>query len=111
MLVECGCYGCRRRQTYLAADLVEYFHPQAEVGDLWPQGCPHCKTGASWWESYRYPTNDDVVNRTIIRKLKGWEKSAIWASEPYEAPKPKEEPRPDGLVPWEGFLPAIKRKG
>lgn len=81
----------------------------AQVGDLFG-GCPYCKSGANWWERYRYPTNDDVVNRTIIRKLKGWETTAIWASEPYEAPKPKEE-SPPGLVPWEGFLPAIKREG
>ena len=98
MLVECGCYGCRRKQTYLASDLAAYLSPQAEVGSLW-SACPYCKSGANWWERYRYPTNDDVVNRTIIRKLKGWETTAIWASEPYEAPKP---PEPELPSFWSG---------
>lgn len=103
MLVECGCYGCRRRKTYLASDLVEYLHPQSEVGELWPAGCPYCKTGANWWERYRYPTNDDVVNKTIIRRLKGWTKTARWANVPYEAPAPKEPQVPPGKFPF-GFV-------
>lgn len=35
MLVECGCYGCRRKQTYLASDLVEFKGGQAQVAIMY----------------------------------------------------------------------------
>lgn len=89
MLVTCGCYGCRRWQTYHAADLAEYFGSNAVVGELFP-GCPYCGNGANWRESYRHPNTDDVLNPTMIRKLKGWRRIAIWKNEPYEAPAAKE---------------------
>ncbi|OAM73043.1 hypothetical protein [Devosia elaeis] len=85
MLVYCRCYGCRRTRTYLASDLAEYLHPSHVVGELFV-GCPYCGSSANWRERYRYPSTDDVLNGTIIRKLKGWRKSAIWADEPYNAP-------------------------
>lgn len=99
MLVYCGCYGCRRWKTYLASDLVEYFHPQAEVGSLF-SGCPYCKTSANWKEGYRHATNDDVINGTIIRKLKGWKKAPVWANERYQAPT---KPEPELPQFWKGF--------
>lgn len=101
MIVECGCYGCRRRQTYLAADLAAYIGPQAVVGELW-SACPHCGTGANWWERYRHPSNADVVNGTIIRKLVGFRSTAVWRDEPYSAPGPK--PDPDAPKQWRGLL-------
>lgn len=101
MLVYCGCYGCRKWRTYLASDLAEYFGPQAEVGELW-SGCRYCKTGFNWRESYRYPNSDDAINGTVIRRLKGWRRIAIWEDEKYSAPEPK--PDPNAPKQWRGLL-------
>ena len=102
MLVVCRCYACRRVRTYLAADLAQYFHPKALVGELWSR-CPACGAGSSnWRERYRHPTTDDVISGTVIRKLKGFKQSAVWADERYEAPatpEPDEKPKT-----WEGLL-------
>lgn len=85
MLVICKCYGCRKTRTYLASDLAKFVGPSLVVGEIFGR-CPDCDFGGNWRERYRYPNNDDVRNRTIIRRLKGWRRTAIWADEPYEAP-------------------------
>ncbi|MCW5722848.1 MAG: hypothetical protein KIS86_17080 [Devosia sp.] len=98
MLVYCKCYGCRKSRTYLASDLAKCFGANRVVGEIFGR-CPYCDFGGNWSERYRYPSHDDVINRTVIRRFKGWKHTAIWADEEYSAPEPPEE-KPSGM--WGG---------
>lgn len=93
MLIYCRCYVCRKVRTYLASDLLQYFGPSRIVGELFGQ-CPQCGSTANWRERYRYPTNHDVLNGLIIRKLKGFRMTAVWADEPFQAQDQYGPPRP-----------------
>lgn len=93
MLVYCRCYGCRKTRTYLARDLEELYGSHVVVGQIFGR-CPQCGFDGNWRERYRYPNMDDVLNRTIIRRFKGWRKTALWADEPYEAPEQYGPPAP-----------------
>lgn len=84
MLVTCRCWACHQARTYLASDLVQYFGPHMVVGQLFGR-CPRCGSVDNWRERYRYPTSEDVVNGLIIRKLKGFRTTAVWADEPFRA--------------------------
>lgn len=105
MLIICGCYSCRRSQTYLASDLAQYFGAKAVVGELFP-GCPYCDTGSSWYEHYRHASSNDALNGTIIRRLKGWRSVAIWQNEPYGYVGLPELPKLDAR--WE--MPKVRRR-
>ena len=81
MLVRCTCRYCRRTVHYYAKDLLEVFHRNAVVGEIWG-ACPRCGKNSGWREQERYASSDDV-GHTIIRRPNGYRKTLLWRNEYY----------------------------
>jgi hypothetical protein len=84
MLIQCRCRSCRRTANYLAVDLLEVFHKDAVIGELWGS-CPRCGRVDGWSEQERYPLSDDV-GHTVIRRPNGYRKIRLWRNEFYAPP-------------------------
>lgn len=40
LLITCQCYVCRRFRAYIASDLLEIYHPETFIEDLFGGRCP-----------------------------------------------------------------------
>ena len=90
LFIVCKCSLCRRQRVYLATDLVQVYHPDIYLDDLFGGRCPKCGKSDFWRVKQRYPISDDV-GYTVVRRLAGFRKVNLWRDELYSASKP-----PDG---------------
>lgn len=86
LLITCRCYVCRRFRAYLASDLLEVYHSDTFLEDLFGGRCPRCHSSSSWRVRQRYPTNDDVGYLTV-RRYVGFKRINQWRDELYSAPE------------------------
>ena len=85
LFIVCKCYVCRRSQVYLATDLVEIYHPDLFLEDLFGGRCPRCHSGGSWRVRQRYPSSSDV-GMLQVRRPAGVRRIQLWKDELYSAP-------------------------
>ena len=82
MLVVAHCILCRRQITYLAADLVTVFSPDAYIEELFGGACPRCGTSDFCSVRERHPRSDDA-GHLRIRRPAGVRKIQLWRDEWY----------------------------
>lgn len=87
LLITCRCYVCRRFRAYIATDLLEIYHPDTFLEDLFGGRCPRCSSSNSWRVRQRYPSNADVGMLTV-RRYVGFRRVNLWRDELYSAPAP-----------------------
>ena len=87
--VICRCDLCRRSQVYLATDLVEIYHPDVFLDDLFGGRCPRCASSSFWHIRERYASDSDV-GRLMVRRPAGVRRIQLWRNELYSAPAKKE---------------------
>ena len=85
MFVVCSCQLCRRQRIYLATDLLEIYHGDTFVRDLFGGRCPRCDSADFWRVRERHATNSDVGMLTV-RRLAGVRTTPLWRDELYSAP-------------------------
>ena len=85
LLIVCKCSFCRRQRVYLATDLVQVYHPEIFLDDLFGGRCPACGKSDNWRVKQRYPISDDV-GATVVRRLAGVRRTHLWRDELYSAP-------------------------
>jgi hypothetical protein len=95
MFIVCRCNLCRRSRIYLATDLMELFHGDTFVAELFGGRCPRCQSGTFWRVRERYATNSDVGMLTV-RRPAGIRKIQLWKDELYSAPAPVIKSPQDG---------------
>lgn len=86
LLIVCKCYVCRRSRAYLATDLVQAYHPEIFIDDLFGGNCPRCGSSHNWRVKQRFPSNADVGMLTV-RRLTGIRQTPLWRDELYSAPE------------------------
>lgn len=91
LLITCQCYVCRRFRAYIAAELLQIYHADTFLEDLFGGRCPRCGSGHNWRVRQRYPSNDDVGMLTV-RRLAGIKRTPMWRDELYSA-EPKADVR------------------
>lgn len=85
LLITCKCNICRKSQVYLATDLVEIYHADLFLDDLFGGRCPRCESGTSWRVRQRYPSVTDV-GMLQVRRPAGVRRIQLWKDELYSAP-------------------------
>src|SRR5690554_2197498 len=84
-LITCRCTLCRRSRAYLATDLIEIYHADTFLSDLFGGRCPRCGRQDYWSVRQRYPCNDDV-GMLMVCRLTGVRTTPLWRDELYSAP-------------------------
>lgn len=77
------CNLCRRARAYIATDLLQLYHRDTYLDDLFGECCPRCGKSDFWRVRQRYPSNDDVGMLTV-RKLVGIKRTPQWRDELYD---------------------------
>jgi len=91
MLIVCSCQLCRRSRIYLATDLLEIYHPDSFVRELFGGRCPRYPIADFWRAHERHATNSDAGMLTV-RRLAGVRTTPLWRDELYSAlPKPSSD--------------------
>ena len=90
LFIVCRCGLCRRQRVYLASDLVQVYHPEIYLDDLFGGRCPKCGKSDYWRVKQRYPISDDV-GTTVVRRLAGFKRTNLWRDELYSAALQPEE--------------------
>lgn len=85
LLIVCRCDLCRRTRIYLATDLVEIYHRDCFLEDLFGGRCPRCQSGGFWHVRERYPSDSDV-GKLPVRRPAGVRRIQLWRDELYSAP-------------------------
>lgn len=85
MFIVCRCDLCRRSRIYLATDLLEVFHPESVVVELFDGRCPRCHSSDFWHVRERYASDSDVGMLTV-RRPAGVRRIQLWRDELYSAP-------------------------
>ena len=85
LLITCKCYVFRRSRAYLATDLIQIYHADVFLADLFGGRCPRCGSQHSWKVRQRYPSNSDV-GMLVVRRLAGARTTHLWRDELYSAP-------------------------
>ena len=85
LFIVCKCNLCRRARVYLASDLLQIYHPDAFIDDLFGGRCPRCHSADFWSVRQRYPSIDDV-GRLEVRRPAGVRRIQLWRDELYSAP-------------------------
>jgi hypothetical protein len=91
LLIVCRCDLCRRTRIYLATDLVEIYHPDTFLADLFGGRCPRCESSNFWHVRQRFPSNSDV-GMLKVRRPAGVKRIQLWRDELYSAPPKPESP-------------------
>ncbi len=77
------CNLCRRARAYIATDLLQLYHRDTYLDDLFGGCCPRCGKSDFWRLRQRYPSNSDVGMLTV-RKLIGIKRTPQWRDELYD---------------------------
>jgi hypothetical protein len=84
-LIVCKCNFCRRSVVYLAIDLVEIYHKEMFLEDLFGGRCPRCGKSDFWSVRERSPSTADV-GMLKVRRPAGVRRIQLWRDELYSAP-------------------------
>ncbi|ODT74488.1 MAG: hypothetical protein ABS76_36870 [Pelagibacterium sp. SCN 64-44] len=85
LLLVAKCNMCRRARAYLATDLLQIYHRDTFLDDLFDGRCPRCGRSDFWRVRQRYPSNSDV-GMLVVRRLAGTKTTHLWRDELYSAP-------------------------
>ena len=88
MLIVCRCDLCQRSRIYLSTDLIEIYHPDTFVEELFDGRCPRCQCSDFWRVRERY-TSDSDVGMLTVRRPAGVRRIQLWRDELYSGPVAK----------------------
>lgn len=92
LLIICRCHLCRQSRAYIASDLVQIYHPETFIADLFGGRCPRCGRPDCWSVRQRFPSYEDVGMLTV-RRPAGVRRTQLWRDELYSAPETSSTPQ------------------